>query len=369
MTPQQAKIIAAWEGLHPSFYVAPSKHHNPTPGDPWRFIIQQEDNDLVIAAVSREKFVLSARGAMIRENEGLAAQLRDCLMTGRMPKPLGLVGRATPLQSPEGTLTVHPRDMPKETEEEKPTRTAPWRVTPLQNRILDAWEGLHGEFRVVADESHVPVNFAPWKYLVERKADSTVVAKVTKFTQEVLDPACAAAVEKLRSSLREGHMPKAAKPRPVQRHDPITGKILPRLSPPAPTPLRTKEPPREHIPAGSIPASSIASDGLPPPWPNFGQRVVRTGEAARFWKYGGHPEDYEEFEDRKAPKLKQGTKEHAKAKKLVKEALTKLDACTREELTLCAKLASQMGDKDSAHVLAVKATKTRPAKGTAPGFD
>ena len=34
MTPQQAKIISAWEALHPIFRVAPSKHHKPTPGDP-----------------------------------------------------------------------------------------------------------------------------------------------------------------------------------------------------------------------------------------------------------------------------------------------------------------------------------------------
>ena len=117
-------------------------------------------------------------------NEGLTSQLRDCLMAGRMPKPLAQTRPAVPLQSPEGTLTVHPRDMQEEETEETPGRLAPWKVTPLQNRILDAWEGLHAEFQVVADESHAPVNFAPWKYLIQRKADGSVVAKITRFTQE-----------------------------------------------------------------------------------------------------------------------------------------------------------------------------------------
>ena len=134
MTPQQAKIIAAWEDLHPIFYVSPSKSHRPHPGDPWRFIIQQRDNDMVVGAVSREKFI-----ATRAFNEGLTSQLRDCLMAGKMPKPLAQVRPATPLQSPEGTLTVHPRDMPEAEVKETPSRVAPWKVTPLQNRILDAW--------------------------------------------------------------------------------------------------------------------------------------------------------------------------------------------------------------------------------------
>ena len=364
MTPQQAKIIAAWEDLHPNFYVAPSRHHSPTPGDPWRFLVQQRDNDLLIGAVSREKALITTRGAMIPENEGLVSQLRDCLMTGRMPRPLARIGTATPLRSPEGTLTVHPSDMPEAEEEEKPGRAAPWKVTPLQNRILDAWESLHAEFQVLADESHVPVNFAPWKYLVRRKADETVVAKVTKFTQEVLDPTLNRDVEKLRSCLKNGTLPKAPWVPPVRRRDPLTGQILPMLSPATTHTERRDEPKRKLLPTGTL-----FSDVLPPPWPTMGQRAKLEGESARFWKYGAHPEDYDEFEDRKAPKLKPGSKEYAKARKLVKDALAKLDSCTREELTLCARLASQMGDKESAHTLAVKATMTRPATGKAAGFD
>ena len=139
MSPEQAKIIAAWESLHPIFRVSPSKHHKPTPGDPWRFLIQQCDNDLVIGAVSRTKFM-----ATHKFNEALVSQLRDSLMTGRMPKPLATLGIPTPLQSPEGVLTAHPRDAkaPEPEPENKPTRQAPWNITPLQNRILDAWEGV-----------------------------------------------------------------------------------------------------------------------------------------------------------------------------------------------------------------------------------
>ena len=362
MTPQQAQIIAAWEALHPIFYVSPSKHHSPSPGDPWRFLIQQRDNDLLIGAVSREKALITTRGAMIKENEALTAQLRDCLMTGRMPKPLPRIAFASPLVSPEGTLTVHPSDAKEEKTEEEPGRTAPWKVTPLQSRILDAWEGLHGEFRVKADESHVPANFAPWKYLVERKADGAVVAKVTKFSLEIIDHIIDRDLDKLRSCLKNGTLPKTPWIPPVRRRDHITGQILPTLSHPAPPPPKTTTGMHNL-------AISVDTGGLPPPWPTCGQPVVLTGEAARFAKYGAHPEDWNEFEDRKAPKLNPRSKEHAKAKKRVKEALAKLDASTREELTLCARLANQMGDKESAHVLAVKATKTRPATGTAAGFD
>ena len=364
MTPQQAKIIAAWEGLHPNFCVSPSKHHSPSPGDPWRFLVQQRDNDLLIGAVSREKALITTRGAMIPENEGIISQLRECLMTGRMPKPLAHTRPATPLQSPEGTLTVHPRDMAETEVEERPARTAPWKVTPLQNRILDAWESLHTEFQVVADESHVPVNFAPWKYLVERKVDGAMAAWLTKFTQEVLDPTLNRDVEKLRSCLKNGTLPKAPWIPPVRRRDPVTGKILPTLSPPTPTTPHPRESPRKLLPTGSL-----YSDVMPPPWPTFGQPAVLTGEAARFWKYGDHPEDWDEFEDRKAPKLKPRSKEYAKARKQVEAAKAKLDTCSREELTLCARLANLMGDRESAHVLALKATKTRPATGMAPGFD
>ena len=357
MTPQQAKIIAAWEALHPIFYVAISKSHRPKPGDPWRFIIQQRDNDMVARAVSRVRFM-----ATQKFNEALAVQLRDCLMAGRMPR--AAVGRPTPLQSPEGDLTVHPRDVQEEGGKEKQGRVAPWKVTPLQERILDAWERLHEEFRVVADESHVPVNFTPWKYKIERKSDGAVVAKVAKFAQEVLDPSCTDIVEQLRSALKIGHVPQAAKPRPVQRRDPVTGQILPRLSPPTPPPPHPGEPPRKMFPVGHL-----YSDVIPPPWPTFGQPIVMHGEAARYAKYGNHPEDWGEFEDKKAPRLKPGTKEHADARKQVRSALSRLNTATREELTLCARLANQMDDKESAHILALLATKTRPTTGTAAGFE
>jgi hypothetical protein len=359
MTPQQAKIIAAWEDLHPIFRVSPSKSHRPHPGDPWRFIIQQRDNDMVVGAISREKFM-----ATRAVNEGLTSQLRDCLMAGRMPRPLAVKGKPTPLQSPEGTLTAHPKDMPETEMKEEPTRVAPWRVTPLQNRILDAWERLHAEFRVVADESHVPANFAPWKYLIERRADGAVVAKFTKFSQEMRDPEIDRKVEKLRSCLKNGTLPKAPWIHPVRRRDPLTGQILPTLNHPTPPSPSAEKPSLKHLPARSIPR-----DILPPPWSTFGQPIVMTGEAARFAKYGNHPEDWNEFEDRKTPKLKPGTREHAKAKKQVELAKAHLDATSREELTLCARLANLMCDKESAHILALRATQTRPTTGTAAGFE
>ena len=78
-------------------------------------------------------------------------------------------------------------------------------------------------------------------------------------------------------------------------------------------------------------------------------------------------EDYDEFKDPEP--LKPRTKAYAEARKRVGAAMAKVDASTREELTLCARLANRMGDKESAHVLALQATKTRPATGTAPGFD
>jgi Tfp pilus assembly protein PilF len=93
-----------------------------------------------------------------------------------------------------------------------------------------------------------------------------------------------------------------------------------------------------------------------------------TGEAARYQAYGNHPEDWDEFEDR-TPKLKPRAQAYAKAKRRVENAKARLDTASREELTLCARLANLMGDKESAHTLALKATKTRPTTGTAPGFD
>ena len=288
MTPEQAKIIAAWEALHPIFHVSPSKHHKPTPGDPWRFIIQQCDNDLVIGAVSREKFM-----ATHKFNEALVSQLRDCLMTGRMPKPLATVRAATPLASPEGVLTVHPRNAPepKETEPRAP-RQAPWKVTPLQERILDAWEGLHNEFRVVPDTGHSPVKFAPWKYRIERKADAAVVGSVTKFTQEVRDPAQARIVEQLKRALQNKHVPTQAKPHPVQRRDEITGQILPKLSkdrPASSTPSETGWP--KDLPAGCPHPEAV----YPPLYPGLGKRVKLTGKALELWKYGTHKEWHSDF--------------------------------------------------------------------------
>ena len=288
MTPQQAKIIAAWEALHPIFHVSPSKHHKPTPGDPWRFIIQQCDNDLVIGAVSREKFM-----ATHKFNEALVSQLRDCLMTGRMPKPLATVRAATPLASPEGVLTVHPRNAPepKETEPRAP-RQAPWKVTPLQERILDAWEGLHNEFRVVPDTGHSPVKFAPWKYRIERKADAAVVGSVTKFTQEVRDPAQARIVEQLKRALQNKHVPTQAKPHPVQRRDEITGQILPKLSrdrPASSTPSETGWP--KDLPAGCPHPDAV----YPPLIPGLGKHVKLAGKALELWKYGTHKEWHSDF--------------------------------------------------------------------------
>jgi hypothetical protein len=371
MTPQQAKIIAAWEELHPHCYVKPSAHHVPQPHDPWRYIIHQADNDMVLGAVSREKYV--ARHAF---NEALTSQLRDCLMTGRMPRPLAQTRVPTPLVSPEGVLTAHPspEDLAQPTQA---TRPAPWDVTPLQERILAAWEGLHGEFRVVADVEHKPARFEAWKWRVERKADSALVATVTKFTQEVIETGCTEIVEQLRSSLKTGHVPAVPCPRPSQRRDPLTGQILPKLRPPeqpkAPEstsvladPSRPEGPDNlmVRLPPGS-------TEGWPKPWPTCGEEIVMTGEAARFRKYGNHPEDWTEFGGHVPPRLKPKTKEYDKARKIVGKAMVKARKATgtREELTDAARLANQMGDKESAHVLALLATKTRPASGTAAGFD
>ena len=352
MTPQQAKIIAAWEELHPIFCVSPSKSHRPRPGDPWRFIVQQRDNNMIIGAVSREKFM-----ATWAFNEPSMSQLRDCLMTGKVPR--AAVSKPTAPQSPEGTLTAHPRDQPAAEAETKPTRAAPWKVTQLQDRILDAWENLHTELQVVADESHIPINFAPWKYLVKNKSNDSLVAKVSKYTQEVFDSTYTSAVEKLRSSLKIGHMPKETKPRPIQRRDPMTGHILPRLSPP------TSHTPKPDPPSVVTPPGQ----GLPEPWPNCNKPIVLRGEAARYAKYGNHPEDWDEFEDRKAPKLKPRTKAYIEAKKRVEAAMAQLETTSREELTMCARLANLMCDKDTAHTLSLKATKTRPTHGTAAGFE
>jgi hypothetical protein len=288
MSPEQAKIIAAWEDLHPIFYVSPSKSHVPSPGDPWRFFIRQRDDDLVIGAVSRVKFM-----ATRTFNEALVSQLRDSLMTGRMPKPLATLGIPTPLASPEGVLTAHPRDAkaPEPEPENKPTRQAPWNITPLQNRILDAWEGLHDEFRVVADAGHSPTRFAPWKWRIERKSDAAVVGSVTKFTQDVRDQSQARIVEQLKSALQNKHVPTQAKPRPVQRRDEITGQILPRLSkdrPASSTPSETGWP--KDLPAGCTNPDCI----YPPPVPNLG-RTVLTGKALELWKYGPHKEWHSDF--------------------------------------------------------------------------
>ena len=288
MTPAQAKIIAAWEALHPIFRVSPSKHHKPSPGDPWRFLVQQEDNDLIIGIVSRVKFM-----ATHKFNEASVSQLRDCLMTGQMPKPLATLRTATPLVSPVGVLTVHPRDAaePKEPEPKEP-RQAPWKVTPLQNRILDAWEGLHPEFRVVADTDHSPAKFAPWKYRIERKADSAVVGSVTKFTQDVRDQSQASIVDQLRRALQNKHVPTQAKPHPVQRRDEITGQILPRLGkdrPASSTPSETGWP--KDLPAGCPNPNSV----YPPPYPGLGKRVKLTGNALELWRYGTHKEWHSDF--------------------------------------------------------------------------
>ena len=289
MTPQQAKIIAAWETLHPIFHVSPSKHHKPTPGDPWRFIIQQCDNDLVIGAVSREKFM-----ATRSFNEGLVSQLRDCLMAGQMPKPLATLRAATPLVSPEGVLTVHPRDAEKtEPEPEvKPARQAPWSITPLQNRILDAWEGLHPEFRVVADTGHSPTKFAPWKYRIERKADATFVGSVTRYAQEVHDQPLSAIVDQLRGALKNGHLPTAPKPKPVHRRDPITGQLLPSLAKDRPhTSTQDETGWPKDLPAGCPDPNSV----YPPLYPGLGKRVKLTGKALELWKYGTHKEWHSDF--------------------------------------------------------------------------
>ena len=352
MTPQQAKIIAAWEELHPIFCVSPSKSHRPRPGDPWRFIVQQRDNNMVIGAVSREKFM-----ATWAFNEPSMSQLRDCLMTGKMPK--AAVGKPTPLQSPEGTLTAHPRDLPDVMEKEETNRHAPWPITQLQNRILDAWEKLHSEFQVIADEHHIPVNFSPWKYIIERKTDGVVVAKFTKFAHETFDFSVDRDIEKLRSCLKNGTLPKAPWKHPVRRRDPISGQILPN-----PTPV-TSHTPKPDPPSVMTPPGQ----GLPEPWPNCNKPIVLKGEAARYAKYGNHPEDWDEFEDRKAPKLKPRTKAYIEAKKRVKAAMAQLETTSREELTMCARLANLMCDKGTANTLSLKATETRPTHGTAAGFE
>ena len=308
--------------------------------------------------MSREKFVVTHSF-----NEALTAQLRDCLMSGRMPRPLCQIAKATPLRSPEGTLTEHPGDRVDEPAEVAPARAAPWKVTPLQERILAAWEALHGEFRVVADDEHKPTKFAPWRYRIERKADASVAARFSKYAQDIVDPGIARDAEKLRSCLKNGSLPKAPWIHPARRRDPVTGWILPTLRHPAPATVLSPPASQAHPPI-EVPEGS----GLPKPWPTCGEKIVLTGENARFWKYGAHPEDYDEFEDRKAPRLKPGSKEYAKAKREVALAKSKLDSSTREELTRCAKLASQMADKESAHILAVKATLTKPATGTAAGF-
>ena len=348
MTPQQAKIIAAWEAQHPHCYVAASTHHVPHPHDPWRYIVHQADNDMVLGAVSRTKHV--ARHAF---NNAMVAQLRDCLMTGRIPQALAQTAKATPLTSPEGTLTAHPSDgrppndgppsdgtpsdvsqnpEPSETSETSPRR-APWVVTPLQERILAAWERLHDEFRVVAVEEHQPARFEPWKYRIERGV--VVVGWVTKFKSTVLEPGCAVVIEQLRSALKFGRTPTGPSPGPAQRRDPVTGRIMPKLRPKTP-----------EILAG--PSQLVGEgEGWPKPWPTCGQTVKLTGEAARFFKYGAHPEDHTEFNGECRGRL-------ARARKIMR---TKTG--TREELTDAARLANKMGDKESAHVLALLATKTR----------
>ena len=139
-------------------------------------------------------------------------------------------------------------------------------MTPLQARVLAAWESLHPDFQVVPDPNHIPSRFAPWRYLAVHRATQVTVGSVTRYTQEMSDPKYEHLVTRLRNSLKYGHLPKP--PKPPQPRDLATGQLKPRAR---------QCPPPITVPPGL---------GYPLPYPSEISNIVLTGKAALLWKYG-----------------------------------------------------------------------------------
>ena len=279
MTPLQAQIISAWEGLHPIFKVVPDKKHVPSPGDPWRYIIVQEDNDVTIGAITK-----TLHKARHQFNEAPLEQLWNSMVSGHLPKP-----KITPAKANSHMADLIKEDFPVEPREPREHK-APWPLTTLQSRILTGWEALHGEFGIVPDPDYVPARYAPWRYLIERLEDKAIVGAVTRYAQEAADPAHVAMVSQLRNALKYGHMPKEQAPGHERPRDPASGQLLPWKYKKHPS-TTTDPAASHHLPAGYPPENSA----YPPPIPNLGKPTVRTGKALDLWKYGTHKKWHSDF--------------------------------------------------------------------------
>ena len=137
-------------------------------------------------------------------------------------------------------------------------------MTPLQTRILAAWEALHPRFQAVLDANHHPTRFAPWRFLVVLREEKVQVGMVTRYTQDMDDPRYEPIVTQLRNSLKHGHLPISPAPKTIRQRDPVSGQILPR-----------------RLQAPALPTSITINTKSPKP-------PLLTGKAALLWKYGPH---------------------------------------------------------------------------------
>jgi hypothetical protein len=290
MTPLQAQIISAWEGLHPIFKVVPDKKHVPSPGDPWRYIIVQEDNDLVIGAIDRK-----SHRARHKFNEPPVEQLWNSMVSGHMPRDTGEYSQATPLRDPGGgTLTARPRSAKELNKRENPNPTsehyANKALTRNQARVLASWEALHEEFRVMPDPGHAASRCSPWGFAVVRRADGVTVGTFERYKQDTIDSSFSQMLNQLRYSFKYNKLPKTPAPKVKHRRDPVSGRLLPKLHV-DPSPNSTNPPVKPRLPAGYPPENCA----YPPPIPNLGKPAVRTGKVLDLWKYGTHKEWHSDF--------------------------------------------------------------------------
>jgi hypothetical protein len=288
MTPRQARNIATWQILHPFFYVVPYDRHVVTPGDPWKYLIRQEDNDHLIGTVSRTMHV-----ATRDFNQGLVDQLWRSLTTGQPPKEGGHRPLATPLVSPDGgTLTPHPST--EESDERPSTNTdnphhLDKSLTRHQSEILASWEILHPEFQVIRDPEHKKVNFSAWRFKVIDKKSRNLMGWFEPHRYGSTIPSNAQMIGSLKNSFIHNRKPKAPTPTRTRLRDPLTGRLMTR-----PSPSPGQGPTVPHFPGWGTPewsdaAHDLASGGdYPPPIPELGKPIVLTGYGLHLWKHGGH---------------------------------------------------------------------------------
>jgi hypothetical protein len=287
MTPRQARNISAWQNLHPFFYVVPYEKHVISPGDPWKYLIRQKDNDHLIGTVNRTMHV-STRDF----NQGLIDQLWRSLTTGQPPKEGGHRPLATPLVSPDGgTLTPHPsiHDEPNEDTLSDPDNPhhSDKTMTGKQADVLATWERLHPDLSVTRDPDFKPIRYSPWRFKVVHRSNSAVIGWFEKHKTEAKTPADSQMINQLRNMFSLHKIPKQPSPKKEHLQNPLTGRLMTR---PSPSPGQGSTAP--HFPGWGTPewsdaAHNLASGGdYPPPIPELGKPIVLTGYGLHLWKYG-----------------------------------------------------------------------------------